>query len=163
MVDRYRNRLEKHGCISRGSLSHPPQVINDYADFDAQLGPVGTGGVPAQLARQARDALGVLRGSAFARRFFQRGSANGQSSTFLVTPCLRDARGRIEFAVYAFQLNASVEIRDFDFWTETRRDIVVWHVGTAYRFDREQFAVYREQVQKDLLGWSQRALEELSL
>ncbi|WP_249746178.1 hypothetical protein [Pseudomonas entomophila] len=162
-LDRFRNRLEKHGCISLESLSHPPRVVGSYTDFEAQLGPIGAGGVPALLARQARDALEVLRGSAFARRFFERGTQDGQSSSFMVTPCYKDAQGRISFAVYAFRLNATVEMRDFDFWSEVRRDIVVWKIGTAYCFDRERFADFREQIQQDLTRWSRRALLEMPI
>ncbi|MDF9620988.1 hypothetical protein P5705_25365 [Pseudomonas entomophila] len=162
-LDRFRNRLEKHGCASLENLSHPPRVVGSYADFDAQLGPIGTGYIPALLARQARDALDVLRGSAFARRFFEQGAQDGQSSSFMVTPCYKDDQGRISFAVYAFRLNATVEMRDFDFWSEVRRDIVVWKIGTAYRFDRERFADFRGQIHEDLTRWSRRALLELPI
>lgn len=159
----YRNRLEKHGCFSTGSLGQTTQIIKSYADFDAQLDPIGAGGVPVQLLRHAREALGVLRASAFVKRFFQQGAADGQHSSFLVTPCLRDAQGQIVFATYFFKLNASAEMRDFDFWTETLRDITVWRLGTAYRFDRARFATFREPIQNDLLAWSRSSLQQLPL
>ncbi|MDR2305696.1 MAG: hypothetical protein LBE53_00615 [Paucimonas sp.] len=44
-----------------------------------------------------------------------------------------------------------------------RHDIVVWNVGTAYRFDRARFATFRESIQRDLLAWSRSALQELPL
>ena len=162
-LDRFRNRLEKHGCASLESLSQPPQVVGSFAEFDGQLGPIGTGHIPAILARQARDALDVLRGSQFARRFFETGAQDGLSSSFMLTPCHKDAEDGINFAVYAFRLNTTVETRDFDFWTEVRRDMVVWKIGTAYRFDREQFAGFREQIHADLTHWSRRALLELPI
>ncbi|WDY59891.1 hypothetical protein [Pseudomonas sp. PSKL.D1] len=161
--DHVRNRMEKHGCTRLATLEHPAQVINDFADFDDQLAPIGAGSTPAVLAALARDALGELRGTQDAKRFLERGTEDGRSSTFLVTPCQKDEDGQIHLAVYAFRMNASVEIRDFDFWSETQREIVVWNIGTAYRFDPTRFANVREQLLLDLARWSCHSLTRIKL
>ncbi|MCG8295592.1 hypothetical protein [Pseudomonas entomophila] len=128
-------------------------------------------GLGPDLSRQERgDVLDLLdHAEGFANRAFDRqevletGARGGLSSSFMLTPCYKDAQGQIHFAVHAFRLNTTVEMRDFDFWTEVRRGIVVWKIETAYRFDRERFTDFRGQTHEDPTRWSRRALLELPI
>lgn len=148
--DRFRNRLEKHGCVRTAALELPPQVIRDHDDFDTGLEPIGTGSTPTLLAQLARASMQELRISAHASKFLQSGWQNDVASSFLITPCQKDEEGQIHLAVYSFRFNATVEMRDFGFWSEAQRDIVVWNTGTVYRFDLERFAAFRQQIRKEL-------------
>ena len=149
-LDRFCNRLEKHGCVKTASLALPPQVLRDPDDFAAQLEPIGAGHTPTLLAQLARASMQQLRISAHARTFLRSGDENDVASSFLVTPCQKDEAGQIHLAVYAFRFNGNVEVRDFEFWSETQRDIVVWNTGTAYRLDVQRFASFREQLRQEL-------------
>lgn len=47
---------------------------------------------------------------------------------------------------------------DFDFWTSTRRDMVLRVVGGVYRFDRQVYDGYRQAIRADL---RERALAQV--
>ncbi|MGY4523219.1 hypothetical protein ACVWZT_000033 [Pseudomonas sp. TE21394] len=162
-LDRFRNRLEKHGCVKTDVLALPPQVIKDYDDFATKVAPIGTGNTATQLAQLAGASMQQLRISAHAKKFLQSGWKNDVASSFLVTPCQKDETGQIHLAVYDFRFNGSVEIRDFGFWSETQRDIVVWNIGTAYRFDVQRFAGFREQIRKELASRRLQAVTRIEL
>ncbi|MNS15277.1 hypothetical protein D3C72_469090 [compost metagenome] len=110
--DRFRNRLEKHGCVRTAALELPPQVIRDHDDFDTRVEPIGTGSTPTLLAQLARASMQELRISAHASKFLQSGWQNDVASSFLITPCQKDEEGQIHLAVYSFRFNGTVEMRD---------------------------------------------------
>ncbi|MGF6592122.1 hypothetical protein [Pseudomonas sp. 2835] len=157
-MDRYRNRLEKHGCRPVSLITEPAQVVTSADQMQACIASI-TGRVATPLlARQVETTLKWVRDSQYAERFFRAGEQEEGFSSFLSVPSEKTASGDILLVVLGVNVTLSVETRDFDFWTSTRRDMVLRVVGGVYRFDRQVYDGYRQAIRADL---RERALAQV--
>ena len=158
-LDRYRNRLVKHGCKELQLLSLEPVVVTSFEAFRQQLAQTLANPTVGGLIEQGLLSQEVLEKREFAERFFSKGSADGRSNTFLVTPCGKNDQGEIILMVYLLHLSADVDGREGGgYGPDIRRDLVFWRTGNVYRFDRGVYAGYREEIRKSL---SETALRDI--
>ncbi|TDF86386.1 hypothetical protein [Pseudomonas sp. H9] len=162
-MDRYRNRLEKHGCKLLSLITEPPRVIHSADELQGiaatVVGQVGD----TELAEMVEHAIGRVRESGYAGRFFSKGENGGAFSEFVAVPCEKNQAGDILLVVFAVNIGLSVDVRDFDFWTETRRDMVVHVVGGLYRFERDTYAQYREAISTYIAESAKTRIRKLSI
>ncbi|MFQ6574333.1 hypothetical protein [Pseudomonas sp. UM16] len=149
-MDHYRNRLEKHGCQQLSLITEQPRVITSAKELQSiaatVVGDVGT----VALANRVTTAIGRVRKSQYADRFFSNGKSGGGLSDFLAVPWEKERSGELLLLVFGMNISLSVETRDFDFWTQTQRDMVLRVVGGLYRFDRGVYANHRESISQSL-------------
>ncbi|MEG1038592.1 MAG: hypothetical protein RSE94_01605 [Pseudomonas sp.] len=150
-MDRYRNRLEKHGCQLQSLITEPARVVRSAKELKGIVAKVAGEVGAADLAEQVSNAVGQIKETGFAGRFFSKGENGGAYSEFVAVPCGKNQAGDVVLLVFAINIGLSVEVRDFDFWTETQRDMVVHVVGGLYRFDRKAYAQHRATVEAYLI------------
>ncbi|MFJ4431006.1 hypothetical protein ACIPZG_08545 [Pseudomonas sp. NPDC089395] len=159
-LDRYRNRLVKHGCEERQLLSLEPVVVNSLEAFNQQLALTLANPTVGGLVEKGLLSREVLEKREFAERFFAKGSADGRSNTFLVTPCGKNDQGEIILLVYVLHLSAGVDSREAGgYGPDIRRELVLWRTGNVYRFDRAVYAGYRQEIRQSLSESSLRHID----
>lgn len=162
-MDRYRNRLEKHGCQLQSLITEPARVVRSAKELKGVVAKVAGEAGAADLAEQVAYAVGQIKETGFAGRFFSKGENGGAFSEFIAVPCDKNQAGDVVLLVFAVNIGLSVEVRDFDFWTETQRDMVVHIVGGLYRFDRTAYAEHRAAVEGYLIEAARARIRTVSL
>lgn len=160
-MDRYRNRLEKHGCQLLSLITEPPRVITSADELQGIAATVVGNVGSAALADMVAFAIGSIGQTEYADRFFSNGENGGALSDFVAVPCEKTPSGDILLVVFGMNVGLSVETRDFDFWTQTQRDMVLSVVGGLYRFDRDMYAKYREAISASLAGTAKARVKKL--
>lgn len=160
---RYRRRLETRGWVLENPIRHTPHVIFRASDLDAATFHVIDSTGARALADLAQATWRSTRINHHADHFFSRSSQDGELARFQMVPCMSDADGTVLMLICAIRLTGSVDIRDFEFWTETRREMLLRISGGVYRFDRAVYGKYREDVRTQLIGSSDRAIKEFPI
>lgn len=144
-VYRYGKALEHRSWTKSSAIIHQPDVITCAADFEnISFGVINSAG-SLLLAQQAAASLKASQFHRQAKHFFESDGEQSVSAGFQVVPCLVNSERRITLMVCGVQITGNAESRDFDFWTETRRDMVLRITGGAYQFDRDAYAIYRDR------------------
>jgi hypothetical protein len=149
-VYRYGQGLEHRGCEKLSPIIHQPQVISCASELESITFEVIKSTGFQALATQAKASLKAARVRDLARHFFAREGGVTDVARFQVVPSSAGARQEIILLVCSVQISGHVDTRDFDFWTQTRRDMVLRISGGAYRFDRDQYARHRRRVKQEL-------------
>lgn len=160
---RYRTRLENRGCLLVSPIRHTPQVIFHSSELEAVTFNIIDSAGSRALANLAGAAWRSLKVNRHADRFFSNGSRDGELGRLQIVPCLSDSKGDVLILICAIRLTASVNTRDFDFWTDTRREMLLRISGGVYRFDRAVYAGYREQIRRQLNANSDHAIEQFPI
>lgn len=160
---RYRTRLENRGCILVNPILHTPQVIVQASELDAVTFDIIDSAGSRALADLAGASWHSLKVSGHAKRFFRNGSRDGELGRFQMVPCVSDANGDVLLLICAIRLTESVDTRDFDFWTDTRREMLLRISGGVYRFDRAVYAGYRALIRTQLNSNADRAIEQFPI
>ena len=82
---------------------------------------------------------------------------------FQMVPCVRDPSGEVLMLICAIRLTKTVEIRDFDFWTDIQREMLLRISGGVYRFNRTVYGGFREQIRAELIKNADRAISEFPI
>lgn len=160
---RYRTRLQSRGCVFVSPIIHQPQVITSATELDSTtFGVVRTAG-SRTLAELTQAAWKGMRANDYASEFFKRGDADGVIGNIQVVPCTLEASGDINMLICSISLTGSVDIKDYDFWTETRREMLLRITGGLYRFDRTAYAPYRAQIRSELGRDFERAIRQFPI
>jgi hypothetical protein len=104
-----------------------------------------------------------MRVHRYARHFFGGGSGITDVARFQVIPCSQEVSKEIVLLVCSVHITGHVDTRDFDFWTQTRRDMVLRISGGAYRFDRGQYARHREKIRRELGACAQSRIQHFEI
>lgn len=156
---RYRTRLEARGLQLINPITHAPKVIFETADLDAVTFDITHSVGDRALADLALASWRSMKGHLYAERFLSHGLENGELARFQVVPCTLDTQGRTQMLICAIRLTGTVDNRDFDLWTQTRREMLLRVSGGVYRFDRTVYAKYRTQIREQLLTSSDDAIQ----
>lgn len=160
---RYRTRLESRGCILVSPIRHTPQVIFHASELDSATFDIIDSAGSRALAELADASWRSMKLSQHARHFFSRGSGNGEVGRFQTVPCMSDSYGDVLMLICAIRLTETVDTRDFDFWTDTRREMLLRISGGVYRFDRAVYSGYRALIRMQLNREADRAIESFTL
>ena len=162
-IFRYQTRLQQRGWRFVNAIRHTPQVIFHPPELDSisyhVIDSAGSRAL-AELAQAAWSALSINR---YAQTFFMTGNRNQELGRLQMIPCMLDASGEIILLVCCIRLTGTVDTRDFDFWTETRREMLLRITGGVYRFDRKVFAGYRDEIHRLLAGDADRAIRHFPI
>lgn len=160
---RYRRRLQSRGCVFVSPIIHQPQVIFGPTELDSVTFSIVQSVGSETLAELAQAAWKAMQVNQYAEAFFSRGDGNGELGNLQIVPCSLDASGDIIMLICGIRLTGTVDIKDFDFWSETRREMLLRITGGVYRFDRAAYAQYREQIRSDLGREFERAIREFPI
>lgn len=160
---RYGTGLEQRGCIKTGAIQHQPTVINSASALKNITFEVTRFTGSSALARQAIASLEAMQLRGLAARFFANGSGQSDLARFQMVPCLSGKTGEIVVMVCGIQLSGYADVRDYDFWTQTSREMVLRISGGAYRFDREAYARHREKIKRELGDAARGAVQSFEL
>jgi hypothetical protein len=156
---RYGKALEQRGCLKSSAIIHQPAVINSAAELeDISFGVINSAG-SLLLAQQA---VASLKASEFQRQgnqFFESDSQQSVTAAFQVVPCLMNTGKTVTLLVCGVHIAGQVETRDFDFWSHSRREMVLRITGGAYQFDRDTYAMYREKDASQIGEGSRQAIQ----
>lgn len=160
---RYGKALEQRGLAKISAIVHQPMVINSASELEAvSFGVIQSAG-SALLARQAVASLQALQIERNAAHFFERINGDSVFAGFQVIPCLAASVGHVLVLQCGITMTGSVDTRDFDFWSESRAELVLRITGGAYRFDRDNYAKYRDAVALELAAHGERAIETFAI
>lgn len=160
---RYRRRLESRGWVLKSPILHTPQVVFGPAELDSvTFDLVASAGAQA-LADLVQASWRSMRVHRFADHFFDKGQRNGELGRLQMVPCMNDADSTLLMLICGIRLTGSIDMRDFEFWSETRREMVLRISGGVYRFDRATYGRYRQEIRNSLSGDADRAIEEFKL
>lgn len=160
---RYGTGLEQRGCIKRGVIEHQPTVINSASALKSITFDVTRFTGSTALARQAIASLEAMQLRGLAAQFFANGSGQSDLARFQMVPCLSEKAGQIVVMVCGIQLSGYADVRDYDFWTQTSREMVLRISGGAYHFDREAYAQHRERIKRELGDAARGAIQSFEL
>jgi hypothetical protein len=160
---RYRARLEVRGWTLINPIKHRPQVIFNPADLDTATIAIIQSAGDKELADLTHAAWRSMQINHHAHHFFSHGVRDGELARFQMVPCMNDPDGNVLMLICAIRLTGSVDTRDFDLWTETRREMLLRINGGVYRLDRKVYGRYREDIRKQLIGSSDRAIKQFPI
>lgn len=160
---RYRTRLEGRGWTLINPIKHTPHVIFQPADLGAATIAIIQSAGAKELADLTDAAWRSMQINHHADHFFSHSVRDGELARFQMVPCITDAGGTVLMLICAIRLTGSVDIRDFEFWTQTRREMLLRISGGVYRFDRTVYGKYREDIRNQLVSSSDRAIKEFAL
>jgi hypothetical protein len=162
-VYRYGKALEHRAWAKSSPIIHQPAVITCPSDLeDISFGVINSAG-SLWLARQAVASLRASQFQRHAKHFFENDSEQSVTAGFQVVPCLVSAGKTITLLVCGVQITGHVESRDFDFWTQCRRDMVLRISGGSYQFNRDTYAKYRESDARQISESSRQAIQTFSI
>jgi hypothetical protein len=142
---RYGKALEQRGCLKSSSIIHEPAVITSASELeDISFGVINSAG-SLLLAQQAVASLKASEFQRHGNHFFESDGEQSVTAGFQVVPCLASSGKTVTLLVCGVHIAGQVETRDFDFWTHSRREMVLRITGGAYRFDRDAYAMHRER------------------
>lgn len=160
---RYRTRLEHRGWLLVSPILHTPQVVFGASELDSvTFDLVASAGAQA-LADLVQASWRSMRVHRFADHFFDKGQRNGELGRLQMVPCMNDADSTLLMLICGIRLTGSVDMRDFEFWSETQRQMILRISGGVYRFDRATYGRYRQEIRNSLSGYADRAIEEFKL
>ncbi|MFJ5298317.1 hypothetical protein ACIQAL_17500 [Pseudomonas sp. NPDC088368] len=160
---RYRTRLEMRGWTLINPIKHTPQVIFRPEELDAATIAIIESAGAKELAELTHAAWRSMEINHHADHFFSHSVRDGEMARFQMVPCMTDADGNVLMLICAIRLNGSVDTKDFEFWTETRREMLLRISGGVYRFDRTVYETYREDIRNQLIGSSDRSIKEFPI
>jgi hypothetical protein len=160
---RYRTRLQSRGCVFVSPIIHQPQVITSATELDSTTFGVVRAAGSRTLAELTQAAWKGMRATDYANKFFKHGDADGVIGNIQVVPCTLEASGDINMLICGISLTGTVDIKDYDFWTETRREMLLRITGGLYRFDRTAYARYRAQIRNELGRDFERAIRRFPI
>jgi hypothetical protein len=160
---RYGTGLEQRGFTRMASIHHQPAVINSASELKSITFDVTRQTASAALARQAIASLEAMQLRGQADRFFTNGSGQSDLARFQVVPCQSGRYGQVSVVVCGIQLTGYADVRDYEFWTQTSRDMVLRISGAVYRFDRDAYALHRERIRQELGDAAQGAVQSFEL
>ncbi|MBD8119847.1 hypothetical protein IFT62_01330 [Pseudomonas lutea] len=160
---RYRTRLQSRGCVFVSPIIHQPRVISSAAELDSSTFRVVRAVGSRILAELVQASWKGMRANEYANQFFKHGDADGVIGNVQVVPCTVEATGDINMLICSISLTGTVDIKDYDFWTETRREMLLRISGGLYRFDRTVYAAYRAQIRSELGKDFERAIRQFPI
>lgn len=147
---RYLTRLQQRGWGLINPIKHTPQVIFDAGELNAVSYRIFESIASRRLAGLAQSAWSSMNTNRFAQAFFRAGDRDGELVRMQLMPCVLEPDGAIMMLAYCIRLTGTVDTRDFDFWTQTRREMLLRISGGVYRFDRAEYARYRDTIREQL-------------
>ena len=160
---RYRERLNSRGCVLKYPIMQEPKVVNSPSDLDSVAFNIITSGGSDLLVAQARECWRALRVRQYASQFLGSGVGNQELMRLQLVPCMQDDAGDIALLLCCIRLTGSEEVRDFDFWTQTRKEMLLRISGGVYRFERAVFGKYRDQIRSQLTRDADSAIKEFPI
>lgn len=160
---RYRSRLEGRGWSLINPIRHTPQVIFQAKEFDAAAFSIIDSAGARALADLARASWNAMEVHHYADHFFDRGSSDGELARFQIVPCMNQVDGTLLMLICAIRLTGSIDTRDYEFWSETRREMLLRISGGVYRLDRNIYARYRKDIRDQLSSSADRAIKAFSI
>lgn len=160
---RYKTRLEMRGWTLINPIKHEPQVIFRPEELHATTIAITKSAGAKDLTDLIHTAWRSMEINHYADHFFSNSLHDGELARFQMVPCMNDPDGNVLMLICAIQITGSVDIRDFEFWTQTRREMLLRIGGGVYRFDRQVYERYRKDIRDKLRGGSDRAIKEFSL
>lgn len=155
---RYGKALEQRSCEKKSSIVHQPMVIRSADELESvSFGVIQAAG-SALLARQARASLQALQIHRYATHFFERVDGDSVVASFQVIPCVTASAGKVLVLLCGIRMTGRVDTRDFDFWTDSRAELVLRITGGAYQFDRDDYDRHRDAVASELGAHGERAI-----
>lgn len=156
---RYGVGLEQRGFVKTGSIVHQPTVIKSACELKRVTFDITRSVGSAALARQAIASLEAMQLRGMAGQFFTNGSGQSDLARFQIVPCVANNSAQLLVTTCGVQLTGYADVRDYDFWTQTSRDMVLRISGGVYRFDRAIYDMHRERIRRELEQAAERAVE----
>ena len=156
---RYRTRLQQRGWDLINPVRHTPQVIFDAKELNAVSYRVFESVASRTLARLAQSAWSSMSTNRPPRAFFRAADRDGELGRMQLMPCVLEPDGDIMMLAYCIRLTGTVDTRDFDFWTQTRREMLLRISGGVYRFDRQVYARFRDEIRTQLGNEGDRGMQ----
>jgi len=160
---RYRRRLESRGWVLKSPILHTPQVVFGPSELDSVTFDIVASAGAQVLADLVQASWRSMRVHRFADYYFDNGQRDGELGRLQMAPCMNDADGTLLMLICGIRLTGSAGMRDFEFWSETRREMLLRITGGVYRLDRTTYARYRDEIRNQLSGDAGRAIEEFQL
>lgn len=160
---RYGKALEQRSFVKLSPIMHEPMVIRSASELEEISFRVIESRGSARLARQAQASLQAMQIHHYAEHFFESINRNSVIAGFQVIPCAVDTTGAVMVLLCGIQMTGHVETRDFDFWSDSRSELMLRITGGAYRFDRRDYATHRDAVARELDAHGSRAIQTFAL
>jgi len=160
---RYGTGLEQRGCVKTAAIQHQPMVINSVSALKSITFDITRDSASTALARQAIASLEAMQLRGLAGQFFTLGSGQSDLARFQVVPCVTGRQGQLSVAVCGIQLTGYADVRDYEFRTQTSREMVLRISGGVYRFERDAYAPHRERIRQELGDAARWAIDSFPL
>lgn len=155
-LDYHSNRLKKHGCRVRSTLTNPPRFVNSEQELfePFELTTKGLDDSPL-LVDMLIDGLTRSAYLSFCIEFLRHGSGPGHLADFQIVPCVKRADGELSLLVCGLQAKG--------LYDDGRREVVLRLTGVEYSFDPGAYEPYRDEVKQHLLRYATERIKHTDL
>jgi hypothetical protein len=152
-INRYQAGLYNNGFRISGALVSNTFDVTHIREVPDVIRTAIEGSGHPQLGALGRSALERMLRSSHAQSFFKEWFSSGQSETLQIVPCRQLASGEIDVMVCGIRL--VTEMVEGGWFEAPTGRLQISVDGGAYRYSRDAYAPYREEVKSSIEAYAQ--------